>query len=45
MRVTILFQMTDDHGVATPHEEVAVFEKSTERPEDLGLRLARVPSE
>ena len=40
MRVTILFQMTDDHGVATPHEEVAAFEKSTERPEDLGLRLA-----
>ena len=40
MRVTILLQITDDHGVAGPHEEVAAFEKSTERPEDLGLLLA-----
>ncbi|MDP9089321.1 MAG: hypothetical protein M3O26_11370 [Pseudomonadota bacterium] len=40
MRVSILLQITDDHGVAGPNEEVAAFEKATERPEDLGLLMA-----
>jgi hypothetical protein len=40
MRVSILFQMTDDHGVVGETEEVVAFEKATERPEDLGLLMA-----
>ena len=40
MRVSILLQITDDHGVAGASEEVAAFEKATERPEDLGLLMA-----
>ena len=40
MRVSILLQITDDEGVAMAAEEVAAFEKTTERPEDVGLLLA-----
>ena len=40
MRVSILLQITDDHGATGPSEEVAAFEKATERPEDLGLLMA-----
>jgi hypothetical protein len=40
MRVSILLQITDDQGTAGPSEEVAAFEKATERPEDLGLLMA-----
>jgi len=40
MRVSILLQITDDHGVTGIGEEVVTFEKATERPEDLGLLMA-----
>ena len=40
MRVRILLQITDDAGIAGAAEEVAAFEKATERPEDLGLSIA-----
>jgi hypothetical protein len=40
MRVKILLQITSDDGTASAAEEVAVFEKVTERPEDLGLSIA-----
>ena len=40
MRVSILLQVTADDGTAGAAEEVAAFEKATERPEDLGLSLA-----
>lgn len=40
MRVSILLQITADDGIATPAEEVATFEKATERTEDVGLSLA-----
>jgi hypothetical protein len=40
MRVKILLQITDDDGTAAMAEEVAAFEKVTERPEDLGLSIA-----
>ena len=40
MRVSILLQITDDEGGATSAEEVATFEKATERAEDIGLSLA-----
>ena len=40
MRVKILLQITDDDGTAAIAEEVAAFEKVTERPEDLGLSIA-----
>jgi hypothetical protein len=40
MRVRILLQITDDAGTSGAAEEVAVFEKATERPEDLGLLMA-----
>jgi hypothetical protein len=40
MRVSILLQITDDHGITDASEEVAAFEKATERPEDLGLLMA-----
>ncbi|MDQ2735026.1 MAG: hypothetical protein M3Y55_08575 [Pseudomonadota bacterium] len=40
MRICILLQITDDEGVAGAAEEVAAFEKVTERPEDLGLLIA-----
>jgi hypothetical protein len=40
MRVRILFQLTDDAGASGAVEEIAVFEKATERPEDLGLLIA-----
>ena len=40
MRVSILLQITADDGTAGRAEEVAAFEKSTERPEDVGLLLA-----
>ena len=39
MRVSILLQITDD-GAYGSTEEVAAFEKATERPEDVGLSLA-----
>lgn len=39
MRVSIMLQITDDHGGTGPSEEVAEFEKATERPEDLGLLM------
>ncbi len=40
MRVSILLQITADDGTAGNAEEVAAFEKTTERPEDVGLLLA-----
>ncbi len=40
MRVSILLQITADDGTAGSVEEVAAFEKATERPEDVGLSLA-----
>ena len=40
MRVRILLHITDDDGVAGAAEEVAAFDKATERPEDLGLLIA-----
>jgi len=40
MRVSVLLQITDDEGVARAAEPVAVFEKSTERPEDVGLSIS-----
>ena len=40
MRVSILLQITDDDGVPGSVEEVAAFEKATERAEDVGLSLA-----
>jgi hypothetical protein len=40
MRVRILLQITDDAGASGAAEEIAVFEKATERPEDLGLLIA-----
>jgi len=40
MRVSILLQITGDDGAVRPTENVATFEKVTERPEDLGLSIA-----
>ena len=40
MRVKILLQITTDDGITAMAEEVAAFEKVTERPEDLGLSIA-----
>jgi hypothetical protein len=40
MRVSILLQITDDDGGTGKANEVAVLEKATERPEDVGLSLA-----
>jgi len=40
MRVRVLLQITADDGAAGAPEEVASFEKRTERPEDLGLAIA-----
>lgn len=40
MRVRVLLQITGDDGTVSPAEEVAAFEKVTERPEDLGLSIA-----
>src|ERR1700733_12026644 len=40
MRVRVLLQITGDDGVAGNAVEAAVFEKRTERPEDLGLSIA-----
>ncbi len=40
MRVSILLRITADDGTAGTTEEVASFEKATERPEDVGLSLA-----
>ncbi len=39
MRVKVLLQITAEDGNAAA-AEVAVFEKQTERPEDLGLSIA-----
>jgi hypothetical protein len=39
MRVRILFQITDDAGASGAPEEIAVFEKASERSEDLGLLI------
>lgn len=39
MRVRVLLQITDDDGTAGTAEEVAAFDKATERPEDLGLSI------
>lgn len=39
MRITILLQITGDDGVSRPAEEIAAFDKSSERTEDLGLSL------
>ncbi|MGH7105324.1 MAG: ISKra4 family transposase, partial [Acetobacteraceae bacterium] len=36
----VLLQITDDDGTAGMAEEVAAFDKATERPEDLGLSIA-----
>ena len=40
MRVSILLQITADGGTSGDAEEVATFEKPTERAEDVGLALA-----
>ena len=40
MRVKVLLQITAEDGTAGGAAEVAVFEKPTERPEDLGLSIA-----
>ena len=40
MRLRVLLQITGDDGTVSPAEEVAAFEKVTERPEDLGLSIA-----
>jgi hypothetical protein len=40
MRVRVLLQVTTDDGAAGDAIEVAIFEKDTERPEDLGLSIA-----
>ena len=40
MRVKVLLQITAEDGTAGGAAEVAVFEKQTERPEDLGLSIA-----
>jgi hypothetical protein len=40
MRVRVLLQITADEGTAGDAAEVAIFEKQTERPEDLGLSIA-----
>jgi hypothetical protein len=40
MRVRVLLQITTDDGAAGDAMEVAIFEKDTERPEDLGLSIA-----
>ncbi|SEF00597.1 hypothetical protein SAMN05519104_7671 [Rhizobiales bacterium GAS188] len=40
MRVRVLFQVIADDGAAGDAMEAAVFEKQTERPEDLGLSIA-----
>src|SRR5260370_7356646 len=40
MRVRVLLQITSDDGTASMADEVAVFEKVAERPEDLGLSIA-----
>jgi hypothetical protein len=40
MRVRALLQITGDDGAAGDAIEAAVFEKRTERPEDLGLSIA-----
>ena len=39
MHVKVLLQITADDGTAADAAEVAVFEKQTERPEDLGLSI------
>jgi hypothetical protein len=41
MRMRIMLQITDDAGANGAAEEIAVFEKATERPEDLGLLMAQ----
>jgi hypothetical protein len=40
MRVKVFLEITDDDGSVGGAAEVAVFEKQTERPEDLGLSIA-----
>ena len=40
MRVRVLLQITGDDGTAGAAEEVAAFDKVTERLEDLGLSTA-----
>jgi len=40
MRVKVLLQITADDGIERDAAEVAVFDKQTERPEDLGLSIA-----
>ena len=39
MRITILMQITGDDGVSRTAEEIASFDKSSERTEDLGMSL------
>jgi hypothetical protein len=40
VRVRVLLQITGDDGITGAADEVAVFEKVTERAEDLGLSIA-----
>jgi hypothetical protein len=40
MRIAILLQITGEDGAVVPVEEIVVFDKATERPEDLGLSIA-----
>jgi hypothetical protein len=40
MRVKVLLQLVAEDGSAGDAEEVATFEKTSERPEDVGLSIA-----
>jgi hypothetical protein len=40
MRVSVLLQITADDGTVGEARPVAVFEKATDRPEDVGLSIA-----
>ena len=39
MRVSVLLQITTDDGATMAAEEVAAFDKTTERAEDIGLLM------
>lgn len=41
MRVRVLLQITEAEDLEGAAEEVAVFEKATQRPEDVGLSIAK----
>ena len=41
MRVSVLLQITGEDGTPGPADEIAAFEKTVERPEDLRPALER----